>query len=161
MPSLAGAAMYGHLQIVKILLSNGADINQATDAGLNAVQFAGLYGHMDTVDYLVKKGADLETLGTIAKSCQLCGKTSVTLMQCAGCRAVSYCSPECQKTHWKGGGDQRHKVQCARLKEAADKYKARQRDEVKEVVEGMKDLNVILMRPTDVTPNVPGARGQE
>ena len=39
-------------------------------------------------------------------SCEVCGG-GTKLSQCAGCYQVSYCSPSCQKTHWKS-----HKNVC-------------------------------------------------
>ena len=45
-------------------------------------------------------------------ACENCQKSSVTdLKQCGGCLQVSYCSPECQKKHWKC-----HKSQCRPFK---------------------------------------------
>ena len=38
--------------------------------------------------------------------CEVCGATG-DLAQCAGCCQVSYCSQQCQKSHWKT-----HKIVC-------------------------------------------------
>ena len=38
--------------------------------------------------------------------CEVCGATG-ELSQCAGCCEVSYCSQQCQRTHWKT-----HKIAC-------------------------------------------------
>ena len=43
-------------------------------------------------------------------TCAACGSTEpalCTFARCAGCKKVSYCGPECQKTHWKA-----HKKAC-------------------------------------------------
>jgi hypothetical protein len=48
-------------------------------------------------------------------ACACCHKAAVAgkkLQKCAGCKAVRYCSSECQAQHWKTGG---HRQQCKRL----------------------------------------------
>ena len=41
-----------------------------------------------------------------AETCVACGQPGK--FRCARCRAATYCSPACQKAHWKGG----HKAEC-------------------------------------------------
>ena len=48
--------------------------------------------------------------------CSGCGRPSVKLRTCSGCRCAAYCSRECQARHWKEGG---HKRECAQLAAAA------------------------------------------
>lgn len=43
--------------------------------------------------------------------CSGCGQLAVELKKCSKCRAVAYCSRECQVVDWRGG----HKQQCAIL----------------------------------------------
>ena len=43
--------------------------------------------------------------------CSLCGAPSAA-NSCAGCQMVSYCSRDCQKSHWKSG----HRNECASLR---------------------------------------------
>ena len=43
-----------------------------------------------------------------ASFCAQCGVTPSNLSVCARCKAVSYCSKECQRVHWKAG----HKKAC-------------------------------------------------
>ncbi|KAJ7348043.1 hypothetical protein DFH08DRAFT_867246 [Mycena albidolilacea] len=45
----------------------------------------------------------------LAKSCRTCGAAEplVTLLSCNNCKAVQYCSKDCQRSHWK-----RHKLEC-------------------------------------------------
>ncbi|KAL6761550.1 hypothetical protein V8C86DRAFT_2531593 [Haematococcus lacustris] len=42
-----------------------------------------------------------------AQCCAQCGAANVTLFRCSRCREVTYCSPACQKKHWKA-----HKAAC-------------------------------------------------
>ena len=89
------------------------------------------------MDYLIKKGADFDDqVNAVARSCKYCGATDVPTMQkCSGCRVVWYYGPECQKKDWKEGGENRHKLQCPRIKEQRDLYKERKKEEAKEEVE--------------------------
>ena len=50
--------------------------------------------------------------GTRLQACAYCmaHEGNLKLRKCAQCRAVVYCSAECQKKHWKV-----HKQQCKRL----------------------------------------------
>jgi len=43
-----------------------------------------------------------------SSGCALCGKHNAPLRKCGGCELIRYCSPECQKTHWK----EVHKAEC-------------------------------------------------
>ena len=64
---LASAAFYGHLDIVKLLLENGATIDVST-AEKNPL-FSAIYnGHLNVVEYLVEYGIDLKVaydMGTL------------------------------------------------------------------------------------------------
>ncbi|KAL6761559.1 hypothetical protein V8C86DRAFT_2531662, partial [Haematococcus lacustris] len=42
-----------------------------------------------------------------AQCCAQCGAGNVKLFRCSRCREVTYCSPACQKKHWKA-----HKAAC-------------------------------------------------
>ena len=46
-------------------------------------------------------------------TCAWCNKGGgkLSLSRCGGCKSVSYCSAECQRTHWKKG----HKQECAAM----------------------------------------------
>jgi hypothetical protein len=51
---------------------------------------------------------------TPARTCAKCGKSAsvdTPLHRCGGCRAVYYCSRECQAIEWKAS----HKVACVVL----------------------------------------------
>ena len=69
---------------------------------------------------VLKGGTDphaLPSTGAIApagdesgRSCAVCGKGMTVPKVCAKCKAIAYCSRECQKAHWKV-----HKKSCAQL----------------------------------------------
>ena len=48
-------------------------------------------------------------------TCSCCGAASSSLKRCGGCHAVSYCSVDCQRSHWKAG----HKTACIASKGTA------------------------------------------
>lgn len=54
------------------------------------------------------------------RTCGTCGITSRELKACGGCYSVWFCSPRCQRLHWKSG----HKTECAELKAQAEAAKA-------------------------------------
>eukprot|EP00056_Hartaetosiga_gracilis_P009559 m.137681 g.137681 ORF g.137681 m.137681 type:complete len:277 (+) comp13149_c0_seq10:527-1357(+) len=49
----------GHLEVVKVLVSAGADVNKIPERGRTAVLEASTYGHFDIVEVLLGNGADL------------------------------------------------------------------------------------------------------
>lgn len=73
--------------------------------------------------------ADLASFGITSpperqlEVCAGCGNPAVQLRKCSACRAVAYCSVECQRQHWNRGG---HKQQCTQL-EASGAGTSRQR----------------------------------
>ena len=99
--------------------------------GLTALHSASLFKHKEVVDCLIKKGADFDDQGNaVGKACKCCGATDVPVFKCAGCKVVWYCSPECQKKDWKERGENKHKIQCPRIKEQRELYKEKKEDEV-------------------------------
>ena len=58
--ALHHATRNGDLEIVKQLVSSGADVNAIADQGHFALYCAAGHGHVETTRYLVEKGADLE-----------------------------------------------------------------------------------------------------
>ena len=58
MTPLMQAAYNGNLQIIKVLLNNGAKVN-LTDNGITALNFAIVNGHFNIVKYLLSKGANV------------------------------------------------------------------------------------------------------
>ena len=57
--ALMYASLRGHLEIVKYLISKGADVNAKNDDGWTALMYASLRGHLEIVKYLISKGADI------------------------------------------------------------------------------------------------------
>ncbi len=52
------AARNGDTEIVRLLISHGADVNVANDRGHTVLYCAGGHGHLDTVKLLLESGAD-------------------------------------------------------------------------------------------------------
>lgn len=50
---------------------------------------------------------DVWASASLGDQCSGCGKHSIGLRLCAACHSVSYCSPACQRSHWK-----QHKPNC-------------------------------------------------
>ena len=54
------AAWYYHIEIARLLLQNGADVNAKSNYGNTPLHWAASYGHVDILHLLVENGADLE-----------------------------------------------------------------------------------------------------
>jgi hypothetical protein len=54
------AAWHGHVEITRLLLQNGAEVNARSDDGYTPLYCAAFYGHVDILHLLVENGADLE-----------------------------------------------------------------------------------------------------
>ena len=52
------ASVFGDIEIVQVLIANGADINQKTWSDLTPVKIACIYGHFDVAKLLIDFGAD-------------------------------------------------------------------------------------------------------
>ena len=59
--ALHHATRNGDLEIVKQLISNGADVNAIADQGHFPLYCAAGHGHVETTQYLIEQGADLQT----------------------------------------------------------------------------------------------------
>ncbi|KAJ9520159.1 hypothetical protein QJQ45_030082 [Haematococcus lacustris] len=53
----------------------------------------------------------------VAQCCAQCGTLGEGLLRCGRCREVTYCSPACQKKHWKA-----HKASCHAPADAASHF---------------------------------------
>jgi len=58
---LHSAASGGQLEVVKFLISQGADINLKQNSGATALHFACFGGHRDVVEWLIDNGADVNS----------------------------------------------------------------------------------------------------
>ena len=56
---LITASEYGHINTVRRLLEEGADVNVKDDRGSTALMYASEEGHVETVKLLLEKGADV------------------------------------------------------------------------------------------------------
>jgi ankyrin repeat protein len=57
-PALSGASKYGHIDVVKFLLANGAIINASDKDGDTALMMAAMQGHILIVELLLSNGAN-------------------------------------------------------------------------------------------------------
>jgi len=57
------AALFGHLDVVKLLIKNGADVNAAYDRG-NALHWAALTDRREVADFLLRRGINVNVTGT-------------------------------------------------------------------------------------------------
>lgn len=57
--SLRFAALKGHIEIVKFLLTVGADVNAQDAAGVTALYMAVVFGHVEITRLLLEAGADV------------------------------------------------------------------------------------------------------
>ena len=63
--------------------------------------------------------------GIVTGECHCCGKVTDKPLRCAACKAVFYCSKDCQILAWKQG----HKVECKQLKARQKKKTAAAKEE--------------------------------
>lgn len=54
------AAAYNNVEIIKLLLSKGAEVNQLDVNKDHALNWATYYGHLQAMEYLIENGADME-----------------------------------------------------------------------------------------------------
>ena len=58
-PPLLAAVMHNHIKCARILLENGADVNQTDDQGHSALSIAARHGYFHLAELLVSSGANL------------------------------------------------------------------------------------------------------
>ena len=62
--SLHLAAQKGHVDVAKVLVENGADVNAIDGFGQTTLHLAAFYGHVDVAKVLVENGADVNAVNT-------------------------------------------------------------------------------------------------
>jgi ankyrin repeat protein len=109
------AAFTGRLEMVKVLVKAGCELEPpTTDAQAATPHTLSLQGgHVHVAQFLEAAvrsrstgGEPVDTEGT----CAACGSSSpadAQFKKCSRCRAVRYCSKDCQRTHWPV-----HKATC-------------------------------------------------
>jgi Ankyrin repeats (3 copies) len=58
---LTQSSLYGHVEVVRLLLRAGADLNRASKDGLTALTQACVKGQIEVLDFLLSKGADVNS----------------------------------------------------------------------------------------------------
>jgi len=70
------AASKGHLDIVKYLVENGADINVKNSGQQTPLHYSCFEGHLSVVEYLISKGIEVNSRGLGSVICYLIGHLS-------------------------------------------------------------------------------------
>jgi hypothetical protein len=92
---LTTAALCGHVELVRLLLERGAEVNQANDYGDTALEYAVERGHEEIVPILLTSGADPSRKGyrgqTELISASWDGNVAVVrlLLRSMGCRGLN------------------------------------------------------------------------
>ena len=66
--ALWGASTRNHVEVVKMLLGAGADVNKPTATGSTPLRGAAFNGHCDTMNVLIEHGADLNYANVVGQS---------------------------------------------------------------------------------------------
>ncbi|KAG7402150.1 hypothetical protein PHYBOEH_005713 [Phytophthora boehmeriae] len=66
--AMHGAAMHGHLDVVKWLVAQGARVDEKDDGNMTPLRFACCWGHLSVAQWLFDKGARLDTLHGAART---------------------------------------------------------------------------------------------
>ncbi|EDO45485.1 predicted protein, partial [Nematostella vectensis] len=61
------AVVYGHWEIVKLLLDEGADVEAQTKNGYQPLHLAAQYGHKIIIEILLQRGAPPDALTSVSK----------------------------------------------------------------------------------------------
>ena len=80
--ALLTAAFHRHLDVCKVLLSKGANLNHQDDDKFTALIYAASEGHYDIVNWLVRKGANVHIKNKFGETALMCananGHTHIT-----------------------------------------------------------------------------------
>ncbi|KAF4947095.1 hypothetical protein FGADI_10725 [Fusarium gaditjirri] len=74
--ALLVASMFGHLEIVTLLVEKGADVN-ANGRIMNVLCTAVIGGHTDIIEFLIKKGADVNAFGNALSMASRSGRLDI------------------------------------------------------------------------------------
>jgi len=72
------ASVKGNIDIVKILIKNGADINAASPTKETALMYAAMRGNKDVVEILIKNGADINIKDTHGNTALIYAARNIT-----------------------------------------------------------------------------------
>jgi ankyrin repeat protein len=110
---------YDNITIVKILITNGVNINLKYENENNAIMLALLNERQEIAEYLVQQpdinlghfndegktaydiAVDMENTKMVELLTRKCICNENALFQCIECKQSYYCSKECQVAHWK------------------------------------------------------------
>ena len=117
----AAAQGYAYAQFnLGVCYGKGEGVQQSDAEALKLLQKAAAQGYTIAQQCLRDHGPKLRASGATATTlagafgpdkCGNCG--AAASRRCTRCKAVKYCSGECQTQHWKQGG---HKAVCKRVK---------------------------------------------
>ena len=79
------AALYGHLEVVRLLLEAGADQNVARQNGATALMDAAIYGHSKVVRLLLEAEADQNTATQDGTTALMVAALDATWKWCGCC----------------------------------------------------------------------------
>lgn len=68
-PPLWCAAAAGHMDIVRLLINNGANVNKTTRTNSTPLRAACFDGHSEITQFLVEQGADIELCNRHGHTC--------------------------------------------------------------------------------------------
>jgi hypothetical protein len=91
-------------------VQQGVELDALTTEGATAYALSLQAGHQQ-VTRLLAAAAHSRSMVTQVGACAACGANSsagAAFKKCARCKAVRYCSKDCQRTHWPV-----HKASCA------------------------------------------------
>lgn len=66
--ALWAASLGGHLEVVKLLIDNGADVNHGTKTRSTPLRSAAFHNRVHVISYLIEKGADLNATNVAGQS---------------------------------------------------------------------------------------------
>lgn len=108
-----------YIEMIKLLINAGTDVNYQTNFGMNALKCAIISGESQILNLLLNcksiqiekfnyKKTDIKQYGFYNKICTVCNEDhGKKLLRCSNCEIVGYCSKTCQKKDWK-----EHKICC-------------------------------------------------